>query len=117
MSALRIGSGAPARVSTRQPGSRESRVSLYLLLWLIAAPFVGFVLAGDQVFDVGARGDWEVWKAAVIGGLLVIPFAVGAYFGLRAILKRFSAGWIGFVANLVLGLLAIGMPILEALTD
>ena len=67
----RIGSGVAARVSTRQPGSRESRVSLYLLLWLIAAPFVGFVLAGDQVFDVGARGDWEVWKAAVIGGLLV----------------------------------------------
>ena len=113
MSAVRIGS-APARGSTPRPGSRESRVSLYFLLWLIAAPFVGFVLAGDQVFDLGARGGWEPWKAAVIGGLLMIPFAVGAYFGLRAILKGFSVGWFGFVANLVLGLLALGMPILEA---
>jgi hypothetical protein len=116
MSAIRIGS-APARASTPRPGSRESRVSLYFLLWLIAAPFVGFVLSGDQVFDLGARGDWQAWKAAVVGGLLMIPSAVGAYFGLRAILKGFRAGWVGFVANLVLGLVAIGMPILEALTD
>jgi len=116
MSAVRIGSAA-ARASTPRPGARESRVSLYFLLWLIAAPFVGFVLAGDRVFDLGARGDWEAWKAAIVGGLLMIPFAVGAYFGLRAILERYRAGWVGFVANLLLGLLAVGTPILEALTD
>jgi hypothetical protein len=78
---------------------------------------VGFVLAGDQAFDLGARGDWEVWKAAVIGGVLAIPFAVGAHFGLRAVLKRSASGWIGLVANTVLAVLAIGMPILEALTN
>jgi hypothetical protein len=40
--------------------------SLFFLLWLIATPFVGFVLAGDQAFDLGARGDCKVWKAAVL---------------------------------------------------
>jgi len=116
MSAVHVRSGAPGAGAPR-PGDREARVSLYFLLWLIAAPFVGFVLAGDQVFDLGARGDWETWKAAVVGGLLAIPFAVGAHFGLRAVLKRFSGGWIGLVANAGLALLAIGMPIFEALTD
>jgi hypothetical protein len=91
--------------------------SLFFLLWLIATPFVGFVLAGDQAFDLGARGDWEVWKAAVIGGVLAIPFVVGAYFGLRAALQQCSSGWVGFVANTVLAVLAIGMPIFEALTN
>src|ERR687898_192545 len=109
MNAVRVRLGAPSRAPAPPPGARESRVSRYFLLWLIAAPFVGFVLA--EVVDLGARGDWEVWKAAVIGGLLMIPFAVGAYFGLRSVLKGFSGGWIGFVGNAALALFAIGMPI------
>lgn len=116
MSAVRVGS-EPSRAGTPRPGTHESSLSLFFLLWLIGAPFMGFVLAGDQAFDLGARGDWEVWKAAVIGGMLAIPFAVGAYFGLRAVLKRCASGWIGLVANTVLAVLAIGMPILEALTN
>jgi len=97
------------------PGARESRLSLYFLLWVLAAPFVGFVLAG-RVFDLGAAGDWELWKAAIIGALMMGPFALGAYFGLRAVLKRCLRGWVGLVGNLILGMLAIGMPIWEGAT-
>jgi hypothetical protein len=66
MSAVRVGSGAPSRAGTPRPGTHESMASLFFLLWLIATPFVGFVLAGDQAFDLGARGDCKVWKAAVL---------------------------------------------------
>ena len=50
------------------------------------------------------------------GALLMAPFAVGAYLGLRSVLKGFRRGWVGLAANLVLGVLAIGMPIAESLT-
>jgi hypothetical protein len=116
MNAVHVGSGAPGTSSPPQTGARESRIARYFLLWLLAAPFLGFVLAG-RVFDLGAQGDWEVWKAAMIGGLLAIPFVVGTYFGVRSVLKGFSGGWIGLVGNVALGLLAIVMPIFEALTD
>lgn len=98
-----------------RPGYREWKLSAFLLLWLLVAPFVGFVLAG-RVFNLGAEGDWEVWKAAVLGALMMAPFAVGAYFGLRSVLKGFRRAWLPLVANLVLGAVAIGMPISEALT-
>jgi hypothetical protein len=42
------------------------------------------------------------------------PFAVGAYFGLRSVLKGFRGGWVGLAANLVLAVLTIGMPIAES---
>jgi len=44
------------------------------------------------------------------------PFVVGVYLGLRSVLKGFQGGWVGLAANLVLGVLAIGMPIAESLT-
>ena len=116
MSTVHVRSAALRTSSPPQPGARESRIARYLLLWLFAAPFLGFVLAG-RVFDLGAQGDWEVWKAAVIGGLLAVPFGVGAYFGVRSVLKRFSGGWVGLVGNVALGLVAIVIPIFEALTD
>jgi hypothetical protein len=47
--------------------------------------------------------------------LLMAPFAVGAYFGLRSVLKGHRRGWASLVANLVLVALAIGMPIWESL--
>jgi hypothetical protein len=91
-------------------------IARFFLLWLLVAPILGFVLAG-RVFDLGAKGDWEVWKAVLVGGLLaIIPFAVGAYFGMRSVLKGFSGGWLGFVGNVTLGLVAIVMPTVEALT-
>jgi membrane protein required for beta-lactamase induction len=68
-----------------------------------------------MVFDLGPAGRWELWNAAILGTLLMSPFAVGAYFGLRSVLKGFRGGWASLAANLVLGVLAIGMPIGESL--
>ena len=76
---------------------------------------MGFALAG-RVFHLGADGDWELWKAALLGGLLMIPFAVGAALGVRAVRDGFRGGWVGLVANTVLGALVIGMPIAESFT-
>jgi len=45
------------------------RLSRRCLWWLAAVPLVGFALAG-RVFHLGADGDWELWKAALLGGLL-----------------------------------------------
>jgi hypothetical protein len=97
-----------------RPGAREARLSRYCLLWLLAAPFVGLVLA-ETVFGPGPAGRWELWSAALLGLLLMAPFAVGAYFGLRSVLKGFRSGWASLVANLVFMALAIGMPIWESL--
>ena len=86
------------------------------LLWLLAAPLVGFALAG-RVFNLGGdSGHWELWKAAVLGAVMMAPFAVGSYFRLRSVLKGFPGGWVGLVANIVLVALAIGMPVAESLT-
>ena len=74
----------PSRTANSTPGdeipeARESRLSRYCPLWLLVAPFVGFALAG-RVLILGANGeDWELWKAAVLGSVLIAPFAVGAY--------------------------------------
>jgi hypothetical protein len=117
MSAIRVRSGAASASPPTGliPGARESKLSRYFLWWLPVAPFVGFTLA-ETVFDLGGEGDWELWKAALLGALLMAPFAVGAYFGLRSVLKGFRGGWVGLAANLVLAVLAIGMPIAESLT-
>jgi hypothetical protein len=49
-------------------------------------------------------------------GALLAPFAVGAYFGLRSVVKGFSGCWVGFATNLFLGVLGIGIPIAESIT-
>lgn len=115
MSTTRVRSDVQMAPSPPRPGARESRIARYFLLWLLVAPIVGFGLAG-RVFDLGAQGDWEVWKAALIGGLLAIPFAVGASFGVRSVTKGCVGGWVGLVGNVALGLAAVVAPIAEALT-
>ena len=115
MNTTHVRSSAWTDPSPPRPGARESRIARYFLSWLLVAPILGFVLAG-RVFDLGAQGDWEVWKAVLVGGLLAIPFAVGAYFGMRSVLKGFSGGWLGLIGNVALGLVAIVMPTVEALT-
>jgi hypothetical protein len=99
-----------------RPGAREARLSRYCLLWLLAAPYVGLLVA-ETVFELGPAVRWELWKAALLGTLLMAPFAVGAYFGLRSVLKGFRGGWASLIANLVLAALAIGMPIGESLAS
>ena len=79
-------------------------------MWVLVAPFVGFALAG-RVLDLG-----EIWKAAVLGVVLMVPFVVGASFGLRSVRKGFRRGWVFLVANLVLAALAVGMPVSESVS-
>ena len=115
MSSVRVRPPA-ARVpgNAASPGERESRLSRYCLLWFLLAPFAGFALAG-RVFHLGTDGgDWELWKAAVLGGLLAIPYAIGASLGLRAVLKGFRGGWVGLLANTFLGVFSLVMPITES---
>ena len=117
MSSVRVRSSinrTPGR--TGAPGARDSRLSRYCLLWFLVAPFAGFALAG-RVFRLGTDGvDWETWKAASLGGILAIPYTIGAFLGLRAVLKGFRGGWVGLVANTVLGVLSLVMPITESMT-
>lgn len=115
MNTTQVRSSAWRTPSRPQPGARESRIARYFLLWLLVAPVLGFALAG-RVFDLGEQGDWQVWKAALLGSLLAIPFGVGAYFGVRSVVKGFSGGWVGLVGNVALGLVAIVMPTAEAWT-
>jgi hypothetical protein len=116
MSNVQTRSRTPTPFIDRQvPGARDSKLSRYFLWWLLAAPLVGFALAG-RVFDLGAQGEWELWKAATLGALMMGPFAVGAYFGLRSVTRGFRGGWVGLIANLVLAALALGMPLVESLT-
>ena len=116
MSDIRVPKRVPRTPSSAEhrPGARESKRSLYWALWALAAPFVGFVLA-ETIFNLRAQWDWELWKAVVLGTLMMAPFAVGAYFGLRSVLSGFRGGWIGLIANLALAAVAIGMPISEAM--
>ena len=58
-----------------QLGAREAKLSRRFLWWVLAAPFVGFALAG-RVLNL-TEGDWELWKAALLGALMMAPFGVG----------------------------------------
>jgi hypothetical protein len=117
MSSARVGAPTDRTPGiVRAPGDRDSRLSRYCLVWFLVAPFAGFALAG-RVFRLGTDGeDWELWKAAALGGVLTVPYAIGAFLGLRAVLKGCRGGWLGLAANTVLGALSLVMPITESLT-
>ena len=73
MAAVRSGIDVPGRSARVElAGARDSRLSRYILLWTLAAPLVGFALAG-RVFRLGADGRWELWKAAILGVLMWFP--------------------------------------------
>ncbi|OFW75709.1 MAG: hypothetical protein A2Y55_02040 [Actinobacteria bacterium RBG_16_68_12] len=74
---------------------------------------MGFALAG-RLLSLGA--EEPLWKAILLGVVLMTPFAVGAYFGLHAVRQGNRRGWIGLGANLLLALIAVVMPIREGLT-
>jgi len=95
-------------------GDRDARASFVCLLWVLVAPLFGVLLA-EGVFQLGETDDWELWKAAVLGLVLMMPFAVGAYLGVRGARRGHRKAWIGAVGNLLLAALAVGMPVAESL--
>ena len=46
--------------------------------------------------------------------ILATPFVVGARYGLRAVRSGVGSGWIGFLLHLILAVIALVMPIVEA---
>ena len=116
MSAVQV--PRPRRALRLQPGSCRARgvQAVAVLLDVVADSAIRRLHPGGNGLRPRARGDWELWKAALLERFTVAPFAVGAYLGLRSVLKGFRGGWVGLAANLVLGVLAISMPIAESLT-
>jgi hypothetical protein len=114
MNDIHVGHGrvAPGR-HTAAPGSRDARLSRWLVAWIALAPLVGFALA-EGPLNLGAGGEWELWKAATIGILVAIPFGFGAFFGIRAVRQGRREGWLGAIANVALAALAVSTPIVEA---
>jgi hypothetical protein len=60
--------------------------------------------------------SWPLWQVVPLAVVLAAPFGVGAYYGLRAVRLGEGKGWIGLSLHLVLMLIALVMPITEALT-
>lgn len=80
------------------------------LWWLPVSPIVGFVVAGRFLAE-----PWPLWKVAPLALALAIPFAIGAYFGFKAIRLGDRRGWFGLIAHFALMVTALAMPISEAL--
>ena len=97
------------------PASREAeraaRRSLRLLWWVPLSPIVGFLLANLFLAE-----SWPLWQVVPLALVLAAPFGVGAYFGLRAVRLGEGKGWMGLTLHVVFMLIALVMPITEALT-
>jgi hypothetical protein len=88
-----------------------ARRSLRLLWWVPLSPIVGFLVANLFLAE-----SWPLWQVVPLAVVLAAPFGVGAYYGLRAVRLGEGKGWIGLSLHLVFMLIALVMPIIEALT-
>jgi hypothetical protein len=93
------------------PDQRNIRKSLRLLWWAPLSLLVGFV-AGSWLVDE----SWPLSQVVPLALIMAAPFAVGAYFGLRAVRRSERRGWVGLSLHLILMLVALVMPIVEAMT-
>jgi hypothetical protein len=92
-------------------GDRALRMSLWLLWWAPLSVVVGFVAASWFLSEA-----WPLWQVVPLVLILATPFAIGAYYGLRAIKSGEDRGWIGLIIHLILLATALVMPIVESLT-
>lgn len=92
-------------------GERAARISMRFLWWAPLSPLVGFVAASWLLAE-----SWPLWQVVPLALILATPFAIGAYHGLRAIRHGEHRGWFGFGLNLGFMVVALVMPIMEALT-
>lgn len=95
---------------TSDEGRRAARVSMGFLWWLPISPIVGFVLANRFLSE-----SWPLWQVLPLAVILAAPFAVGARFGWKAARLGEARGWVGLALHLVLGAIALVMPIYQAL--
>jgi hypothetical protein len=97
--------------SVASEGERAARTSLWLLWWAPGSVIVGFVAASWFLSE-----SWPLRQVVPLALILATPFAIGAYYGLRAVRWGESRGRIGFLLHLILLAIALVMPITEALT-
>jgi hypothetical protein len=81
------------------------------LWWAPLSVVVGFVAASWFLSEA-----WPLWQVVPLALILATPFAVGAYFGLRAVRFGEDRGWIGLILHLILMVTALVMPIIESVT-
>jgi hypothetical protein len=72
---------------------------------------VGFLVSNRLLSE-----SWPLTQVIPLAVVLATPFGVGAYYGLRAVRLSVSKGWIGLVLNVLFMLIALVMPITEALS-
>lgn len=97
--------------SVGNTGERAARMSVWLLWWIPLSVVVGFA-AGSWLL----AASWPLWQVVPLALILATPFAIGAYYGFRAIRLGESRGWIGFILHLMFVVVALVMPITEALS-
>jgi hypothetical protein len=96
---------------TLEDGERAARNSLRLLWWAPLSVIVGFVFANRFLSEA-----WPLWQVLPLAVTLATPFGIGAYFGLKAGRLGALRGWLTFALHLMLMLMALVMPVSEALT-
>lgn len=89
---------------------RARRVSARLLWWIPLSPLVGFTAANWLLAD-----SWPLWQVVPLAIILATPFGVGAYQGLRAVRLGSRRAWVTLAVHTVLMVVALVMPISEAL--
>jgi hypothetical protein len=96
---------------TLDAGAGAARISLRLLWWAPLSIIVGFVFANRFLSET-----WPLWQVLPLAVTLATPFGIGAFYGLRAARLGTGRGWLTFAVHLMLMLMALTMPISEALS-
>jgi hypothetical protein len=96
---------------TLDAGGRAAGISLRLLWWAPLSVIVGFVFANRFLSET-----WPLWQVLPLAVTLATPFGIGAYYGLKAGRLGAPRGWVISGLHVLLMLMALIMPISEALT-
>ncbi len=94
-----------------EQAERHLRLSARLLWWLPLSPLVGFITASWLLAE-----SWPLWQVVPLAVVLATPFGFGVYHGLKAIRLGKHSAFIPVMVHAVLGLVALVMPVAEALT-
>ncbi|HEU4915497.1 MAG TPA: hypothetical protein VFV13_02950 [Acidimicrobiia bacterium] len=100
---------APQKASDR--GERAAQLSIRFLWWLPLSPIVGFIVANRLLSE-----SWPLWQVLPLAIVLATPFAVGAYFGLKAVRLGERRAWAPLAIHVVFMTIALVMPISQSLS-
>lgn len=100
---------APQKASDR--GERAAQLSIRFLWWLPLSPIVGFIVANRLLSE-----SWPIWQVLPLAIVLATPFAIGAYFGVKAVRLGVRRGWVPLAIHFILMVIALAMPISQSLS-